>query len=311
MKRVFGIDLGGTTVKFSIIDEAGQILDQWAIPTDVSSNGVNIVNDMVSSMKAKLEGLAADEQPVAIGVGVPGPVVGDVVERAVNLGWTSMPLGRALKTEMGLPVTLLNDANAAALGEVWMGGDPENAGGNAVFVTLGTGVGGGIIVNGRVMNGDHGCAGEIGHGPVDAPEQRTCGCGKTNCLECYASATGFVKTANELYARAGSAHVFTSGKEVFDEVAAGEPLAIEARDITVEYLAKSLAQVMNTVDPREVIIGGGLSHAGDLLMGPLSDRLRDYVFPGMRDRYVLRRATLGNDAGILGAAYQAFQMLEG
>lgn len=309
MKRVFGIDLGGTTVKFSIVDEAGQIHEQWAIPTDVSDNGINIVSDMVESMRGKMDGLAADERPVAIGVGVPGPIVGDVVERAVNLGWTNMPLGRALKSELNMPVSLLNDANAAALGEVWMGGDPDGAGGNAVFVTLGTGVGGGVVVGGRVMNGDHGCAGEIGHSPVEAHESRRCGCGKLDCLECYASATGFVKTANELYARAGSAHAFTSGKEVFDEVAAGEPLAIEARDLTVEYLAQALAHVVNVVDPREVIVGGGLSYAGDLLMGPLADRLRDYVFPGVRDRYVLRRAVLGNDAGALGAAYQAFQAI--
>ncbi|QWT17488.1 ROK family protein [Collinsella sp. zg1085] len=309
MKRVFGIDLGGTTVKFSIVDEAGQVLDQWAIPTNVEENGINIASDMVASMKEKMAGLTGDDVPVAIGVGVPGPIVGDMVERAVNLGWSNMPLGRVLKTEMDMPVALLNDANAAALGEVWMGGDPNNATGTAVFVTLGTGVGGGIVIQGQVINGEHGCAGELGHNPVDAHDVRVCGCGKTNCLECYASATGFVKTANQLFAKAGSAHIFTSGKEVFDEIAAGEPLAIEARDITVEYLASSLAAVVNTVDPQEVIVGGGLSHAGDLLLGPLADRLRDYVFPAVRDRYVLRRAVLGNNAGILGAAYQAIRLI--
>lgn len=311
MKRVFGIDLGGTTVKFSIVDEAGQIHDQWTIPTDVSDNGINIASDMVENMREKMAGLTGEDVPVAIGVGVPGPIVGDVVERAVNLGWTNMPLGRVLKTELNMPVALLNDANAAALGEVWMGGDPGNTEGNTVFVTLGTGVGGGVVMDGHVINGDHGSAGEIGHSPVQSDERRPCGCGKTNCLECFASAAGFVKTANELYARAGSAHTFTSGKEVFEEVAAGEPIAIEARDVTVEYLAQALAHVVNVVDPHEVIVGGGLAYAGDLLMGPLADRLRDYVFPGVRDRYVLRRAVLGNDAGALGAAYQAFQLLAG
>ncbi|MBY4797657.1 ROK family protein [Collinsella sp. AGMB00827] len=310
MKRLFGIDLGGTTVKFSIVDEAGRILDRWAIPTDVSDGGANIPGDIVEHLRAKMSELPEDEVPVAVGIGVPGPIMGDVVERAVNLGWNGMPLGRVVKAELGLPVSLLNDANAAALGEVWMGGDAEGMGGNAVFVTLGTGVGGGIIVGGRIMNGDHGCAGEIGHSPVDASGVRQCGCGKTNCLECYASASGFVKTANQLLARAGSAHAYASGKEVFDDVAAGDPLAIDARDITVEYLAKNLAAIVNTVDPREIIIGGGLSYAGDLLMGPLSERLGKYVFPGIRDRYVLRRAMLGNDAGLLGAAYQALLDLD-
>lgn len=245
----------------------------------------------------------------AVGVGVPGPVNGDMVERAVNLGWNNMPLGHLLQEGTGLPVTLLNDANAAALGEAWMGGDSAFRASTVVFVTLGTGVGGGVIVDGKVINGQHGCAGEVGHMPVMAADTRQCGCGKTNCLECYCSATGFVKTANDLYEAAGDTRVYTEGKDVFDQVAAGDEIAIQARDITVDYLARGLAAIMSTVDPQEVIVGGGLSHAGDLLMGPLAEKLDEYVFPGTRGKYVLRRATLGNDAGALGAAYQAFQML--
>lgn len=307
MKRVFGIDVGGMSVKFSIIDEAGTIWDRWTIPTDTSDNGSHIPDDMVASLNAKLAEL--DDPIEAIGAGIPGPVDGDNIPRAVNLGWENMPTGRILREGTGLPVTMLNDANAAALGEVWKGGDGAKPAANAVFVTLGTGVGGGVIVDGKVLNGVHGCAGEIGHMPVHAEGARTCGCGKVNCLECYASAAGFLKNANELAAKAGSDRMFTRGEEVFELVAAGDPVATAARDITVDYLAQSLAAVMCTTDPEEVIVGGGLSNAGALLMDPLAERLDGYVFPSQRGRYVLRRATLGNDAGILGAAYQAFQMI--
>lgn len=306
MKRVFGVDVGGTTIKFSIIDEAGSIVEHWAIPTDTSDGGAGIPRDIADEVKSRLAG--TDDDPVAIGVGIPGPVNGDMVERAVNLGWSEVPLGHLLREATGLPVTLINDANAAALGEAWMGGDSACRGGNAVFVTLGTGVGGGIIVAGKVLNGQHGCAGEVGHMPVAASGERVCGCGKTNCLECHTSATGFVKTANELYEEAGDPRGYTEGKEVFEQVAAGDPVAVRARDITVDYLARGLASIMCTVDPQEVIVGGGLSHAGDLLMRPLAEALERYVFPATVGKYVLRRATLGNDAGALGAAYQAFQM---
>lgn len=311
MKRVFGVDVGGTTIKFSVIDEAGTILERWAISTNTSDSGAGIPGDIVAALNAKRDELAErGERVSAIGVGVPGPVCGDMVERAVNLGWSSMPMAHLLREGTGLPVTLLNDANAAALGEAWMGGDSACRGGTALFVTLGTGVGGGIVVDGRVLNGQHGCAGEVGHMPVVAHDTRQCGCGKTNCLECYCSATGFVKTANDLYEEAGDPRSFTEGKEVFDLVAKGEPLAVKARDITVDYLASGVAFIMCAVDPQEVIVGGGLSHAGDLLMGPLAERLEDRVFPAVRGKYLLRRATLGNDAGVLGAAYQAFQLLE-
>lgn len=307
MKRVFGIDVGGTTIKFSIIDESGSILEHWSIPTDTAAGGARIPAAIAAEVRARLTGAADD--PIAIGVGVPGPVCGGVIERAVNLGWGRTPLGSLLGKATGLPVTLLNDANAAALGEAWMGGDSACRGGSAVFVTLGTGVGGGVIVDGRVLNGRNGCAGEVGHMPVAAPGERRCGCGKVNCLECYTSATGFVQTANELAEAAGDPRRYTEGKEVFDRVAAGDELAVRARDVTVDYLARGLAGIMCTVDPQEVIVGGGLSHAGDLLMGPLAEALERYVFPAMLGKYVLRRATLGNDAGALGAAYQAFQMV--
>lgn len=306
MKRVFGIDVGGMSVKFAIVDETGTIIERWSIPTNLADAGSHIPDEMISSVNEKLA--SSPEPIVAIGAGIPGPVNGEDAVRAVNLGWGNMPLGNILREGTGLPVALINDANAAAVGEVWMGGEGSVTG-NSIFVTLGTGVGGGIIIDGKIVGGDHGCGGEIGHIPVMAPSERVCGCGNVNCLECYASATGIIKNANELAEKAGEERRFTKGEEIFEEVKQGGATATAARDMTVDYLARALAGIMATVDPSEVIVGGGLSGAGDLLMVPLAERLDRYVFPSMRGCYTLRRATLGNEAGILGAAYQALQLV--
>lgn len=306
MKRVFGIDVGGMSVKFAIVDETGTIIERWSIPTNLADAGSHIPDEMISSINEKLA--SSPEPIVAIGAGIPGPVNGEDAVRAVNLGWGNMPLGNILREGTGLPVALINDANAAAVGEVWMGGEGSVTG-NSIFVTLGTGVGGGIIIDGKIVGGDHGCGGEIGHIPVMAPSERVCGCGNVNCLECYASATGIIKNANELAEKAGEERRFTKGEEIFEEVKQGGATATAARDMTVDYLARALAGIMATVDPSEVIVGGGLSGAGDLLMVSLAERLDRYVFPSMRGCYTLRRATLGNEAGILGAAYQALQLV--
>ena len=306
MKRVFGIDVGGMSVKFAIVDETGTIIERWSVPTNLADAGSHIPDEMISSINEKLA--SSPEPIVAIGAGVPGPVNGEDVVRAVNLGWGNMPLGNILREGTGLPVALINDANAAAVGEVWMGGEGSVTG-NSIFVTLGTGVGGGIIIDGNIVGGDHGCGGEIGHIPVVAPSERVCGCGNVNCLECYASAAGIIKNANEIAEKAGEERRFTKGEEIFEEVKQGGATATAARDMTVDYLARALAGIMATVDPSEVIVGGGLSGAGDLLMVTLAERLDRYVFPPMRGCYTLRRATLGNEAGILGAAYQALRLV--
>ena len=306
MKRVFGIDVGGMSVKFAIVDETGTIIERWSVPTNLADAGSHIPDEMISSINEKLA--SSPEPIVAIGTGIPGPVNGGDAVRAVNLGWGNMPLGNILREGTGLPVALINDANAAAVGEVWMGGEGSVTG-NSIFVTLGTGVGGGIIIDGKIVGGDHGCGGEIGHIPVMAPSERVCGCGNVNCLECYASATGIIKNANEIAEKAGEKRRFTKGEEIFEEVKQGGATATAARDMTVDYLARALAGIMATVDPSEVIVGGGLSGAGDLLMSPRAERLDRYVFPPMRGCYTLRRATLGNEAGILGAAYQALQLV--
>lgn len=307
MKHVFAVDLGGTTVKFAVVNEDGVIMERWAIPTDTGQNGSHILDDIVCSLSDKL---TQYESISAIGAGIPGPVRGETVVRAVNLGWEQVPFADQLNKAMNMPVVLLNDANAAALGEVWKGGGIASKGGNAVFVTLGTGVGGGIIIDGNVVNGEHGCAGEIGHYPMQIEgEARLCGCGNVNCLETFASATGLVKTMNALCEQAGEKRRVSNGEEVFALVKEGDLVACKARDAMVDALAHGLASVICTVDPQEVIVGGGLSRAGSYLLDPLAERLNRYVFPTLRGAYALRCASLGNDAGLLGAALQAFRLL--
>ena len=305
MKRVFGIDVGGMSVKFAIVDETGTIIERWSVPTNLADAGSHIPDEMISSINEKLA--SSPEPIVAIGVGIPGPVNGEDVVRAVNLGWGNMPLGNILREGTGLPVALINDANAAAVGEVgWAEKVPLR---QFHICHAGHRRWRRHHYRCKIVGGDHGCGGEIGHIPVMAPSERVCGCGNVNCLECYASATGIIKNANELAEKAGEERRFTKGEEIFEEVKQSGATATAARDMTVDYLARALAGIMATVDPSEVIVGGGLSGAGDLLMVPLAERLERYVFPPMRSCYTLRRATLGNEAGILGAAYQALQLV--
>lgn len=298
-KKIAGIDIGGTAVKMALFDLSGTKLEQWQIPANISDNGSHIPAEIIASLKQHdTDGL------LGIGIGVPGPVEGAFVKRAVNLGWQDFPLKEMIQTAFNVPIALLNDANAAALGELWQGSAEELK--DIVFVTIGTGVGGGIIVGGKILNGSHASGGEIGHIHVQAEEERTCGCGNVNCLECYGSASGMVKTMNQL---AGEA-VVSNTKEIFDLASKEDPLAKKVLSITIDYLARAIAGILNTLDPEELVIGGGVSEAGDVFLEPLQIALDRYAFPQIRGNIQLRKAALGNEAGIYGAAYQIVKMLE-
>lgn len=297
-----GVDVGGTTIKYAIVTPDGGIQHQWEIPTDVSDKGIHIGNQIVADIKkgcAKAE--ISPDKLLAIGVGVPGPVdedKGEVVV-AVNLGWENYPLRKILHDALNRPVSLINDANAAAMGEMWVGvGQGYH---NAVFVTLGTGIGGGIIIHGKLLNGVHSSAGEIGHISVPNPYQFPCGCGKHGCVETVASANGFAKVAAVRYKE----NPPKSSKELFERAEAGDPLAKEVIEEVCDMLAYVLASVGTTVDPEIFIIGGGVSKAGEALVEPLERHIQPYLFPAMRHKIPVRIATLENDAGVLGAVYQA------
>lgn len=302
LNKVMGIDIGGTSIKMALFDTMGTMLDRWQIPTNRENAGENIPDEIVNSIKERLANEHNFDELLGIGIGVPGPVNQSVVKRAVNLGWSNFPLKQRIENALNVPVALLNDANAAALGEMWQG-SPEQLK-DIVFVTLGTGVGGGIIVDGKILNGKHASGGEIGHIPVQSEDVRICGCGNENCLECYSSASGMVKTMNQLVGE----ELVNDTKEIFELLAQDNSVAKETLARTIDYLARGIAGILNTLDPEELVIGGGLSEAGEAFLKPLEVALDRYVFPQISGDIRLRKATLGNDAGVYGAAYQVLNV---
>lgn len=307
-KYAFGVDVGGTTVKLGLFNDKGQVLDKWEIPTVKDNGGEKVLPDIAASIKNKMqEKNISVEELVGVGIGAPGAVDADgyMVNGAVNIGWGAFDLAETLKKELDLPVTVKagNDANVAALGEMWQGGGKGYS--NLVAVTLGTGVGGGIIIDGRILTGTNGAGGEIGHIHIEDAETETCGCKNKGCLEQYASATGVTRLANRRLAKDDAPSVLRGGeisaKTVFDAVKAGDKVAIEIAEQFGEYLGKGLAVVANVVDPQIFVIGGGVSKAGDILFKYIEPSYKKCAFgPCKQAKFAL--ATLGNDAGIYGAA---------
>lgn len=304
-KTVFGVDLGGTTVKLGYFDMDGNVLDKWEIPTRKEDSGSLILPNIAKTILDKMAEKGLTKEEVAgVGIGVPGPVNDEgVIFMAANLGWGIMNINEELSALTGLPVKAGNDANVAALGEMWKGGGQGHK--NLVAVTLGTGVGGGIIVNGQLLAGATGAGGEIGHIHVEDAETEVCGCGNKGCLEQYASATGVVRLANRALKASDRDSVLRTGevsaKTVFDAVKAGDALAIEIAEKFGEYLGKGLAAIAGVVNPEIFVIGGGVSKAGPVLLDYIKKYYTPYVFHGSRNA-LFALATLGNDAGIYGAA---------
>ena len=304
-KYSFGVDVGGTTIKMGLFDLDGNVLDKWEIKTRTENGGVNVLPDIAEAIKAKIsERSIAKEDVVGVGIGVPGPVDDKgVVYKCVNLGWGVLNINEELGKLLDMPVKGGNDANVAALGEMWKGGGQGFE--SIVVVTLGTGVGGGIIMNGKILTGAKGAAGEIGHIHVDDDEKDVCGCGNSGCLEQFASATGIVRLANRALEATDKKTVLKAGevsaKDVWDAVKAGDEVAIEIAEKFGQYLGKGLAAVAGVINPEAFVIGGGVSKAGTVLLDYIQKNCTPYVFHASRDvKFTL--ATLGNDAGIYGAA---------
>lgn len=304
-KYVFGVDIGGTTVKLGFFDVEGNLLDKWEIPTRTQDNGSLILPDVAQAILDKIAEKNIDKDTVAgVGIGVPGPVDGNgIVHKAVNLGWGKFSVSEEMENILHMPVKAGNDANVAALGETWRGSAKGNN--DVVLITLGTGVGGGIIVNGKLLSGAMGAGGEVGHIHINDDETECCGCGNKGCLEQYASATGVVRIANRVLASNNEDTVLrnseVSAKTVFDAVKAGDKVAIDIAKEFAEYLGKGLAAIACVVNPEVISIGGGVSKAGQVLIDMVQPVYNKYVFHGSRDtKFVL--ASLGNDAGIYGSA---------
>ena len=304
-KYVFGVDVGGTTVKMGYFDIEGNLIEKWEIPTRTEDKGVNIIPDIAGSILVKLAQKDIDKKEVVgVGIGVPGPVKEDgTVLVAVNLGWDKRNTNEELEDLLGIPVKTANDANVAALGEMWRGGGQGYD--DVVAVTLGTGVGGGVIIGGKVIAGSNGAGGEIGHIHLEDNESEECGCKGHGCLEQYASATGVVRLAKKKLADSSKPSVLrddeVTAKAVWDAVKADDELAKEVANIYGEYLGKGLAAVAAVVNPQVFVIGGGVSKAGRVVIDYIEPYFDKYAFPGTKNaKFVL--AKLGNDAGIYGAA---------
>ena len=301
-KKIIGVDIGGTTIKFALMDTQGIIENKWSIPTNISEKGRFIPAEICSSIRSSINTDILREVE-GIGIGVPGAISsdGEIVVRAVNLDWEQLPLKKIIKHELGIEACLLNDANAAALGEMWKGAACGRE--NLLFVTLGTGVGGGIILNGDVLNGCHSAGGEIGHIPIRSDENRLCGCGGRNCLETFASANGLVLSMRKKLELLDQSWEEITPPIIFEKADQNDEAAKEVLNEFLTVLAQALAGIMNTIDVEEIIIGGGLSEAGASLLEPLKDKLENYVFPQIKNHFSLKKALLGNDAGVYGAAY--------
>lgn len=306
MKYCFGVDIGGTTVKMGLFSVEGKILEKWEIKTRTENGGENILPDVAVSIREKLKekGIARTEV-AGVGLGIPGPINAEgIVQKTANLGWGYKEVTKEMKELLnGMEVKAGNDANVAALGEMWLGaGGGEK---NMVMVTLGTGVGGGVIVEGQIIAGEHGAGGEIGHMCVNPHEKETCGCGAHGCLEQYASATGIARLARLRLAKNDDETSLRgekiSAKTVFDAVKEGDKVAIEIAEEFGRYLGRALALIGPIVDPGVFVIGGGVSKAGEVILPYIEKPFKERAFFGNTDtRFVL--ATLGNDAGICGAA---------
>ena len=305
MKYGFGVDLGGTTVKLAYFAENGEMIDKWEIPTDKSNDGSNILPDIAASIKSYIAEKGIDPASLlGVGIGVPGAVNSrGYVNKCINLGWGIVDVQGDLEKLTGLPVRADNDANVAALGELWMGGGAGCD--NMIFATLGTGVGGGIIVGGKTVCGVHGAGGEIGHVTLNKYETEQCGCGKRGCAEQYCSATGIVRLAKKALAGYSGVSMLRrfdplTCKDVFDCGKAGDELALQVLDQFYNYMGEFLANICNVVDPDAVVLGGGVSKAGQVLIDGVSAYFHKYVFHAASGaRFAL--ASLFNDAGAYGA----------
>lgn len=308
-KYAFGVDIGGTTVKIGLFETTGSIAEKWEIPTRKENGGSFILGDIASSMRDCLDRNSISKEEIeGIGIDVPGPVIrGTIVNKCVNLGWGVLDIGREITELTGVTnVKAANDANAAALGEMWQGGGKGYR--NVVMITLGTGVGAGVILDGKIVPGSFGAAGEVGHLTMNKNETYACGCGKKGHLEQYASATGIVRKAQELLDQTDTPSMlrdvpYMSSREVFDCAKQGDGLSLEIVDFVGDVLGTACASISAVIDPEIYVIGGGVSKAGDILIDTIQKHFTAYAFHASENaKFAL--ASLGNDAGMYGAVKQ-------
>ena len=312
-KKIIGIDLGGTSVKLAILTTVGEIQEKWSIKTNILDEGSHIVPDIIDSIKHRFEtyGLTKEDF-LGVGMGSPGVVDSEAgtVIGAYNLNWKTLQMVKdQFESALGLPFFIDNDANVAALGEQWVGAGNNNP--NVVFMTLGTGVGGGVIAAGNLIRGVKGAGGELGHITVDFDAPFACTCGKKGCLETVASATGIVnltrRYAEEYAGDAKLKQLIDDGeevtaKDVFDLAKEGDDLALIVYRHFSNYLGVACANIAAVLNPAYIVLGGGVSAAGEFLLDGVRNVFAENSFPQIKESTQIVLATRGNDAGVLGAA---------
>lgn len=303
---VIGIDIGGTTVKLGLFDKNANFIEKWEINTRKEENGRYILEDVANSIRDVLQKKNISfEEVLGAGIGVPGPVTSDgTVKNCVNLGWGTFSVVEEMEKLLPIPIKAGNDANVAALGEMWNGG--AKGYGNVIFVTLGTGVGGGIIIDGKVIAGSHGAGGEIGHTAVNPHETVACNCGKKGCLEQYSSATGLIRCTKKTLETTDTPSVLRSlnefmAKEIFEAAKDGDELAKGEVTKFCNTLGRALSTFSVVVDPEVIVIGGGVSKAGTYLIEQIQKAYDENAFTACKETKIVL-AQLGNDAGVYGAA---------
>ncbi|HHY73021.1 MAG TPA: ROK family glucokinase [Bacillus bacterium] len=311
-KWLVGVDLGGTTIKFAFISENGEILFKWVMPTDTSNAGENIIPDMANSIVTKLHECQQNSSKLK-GIGIGAPAFMDMgtgfVFEAINLGWRNINLKAELEKILSLPVVVDNDANVAALGEMWKGAGVGSK--DLLCVTIGTGIGGGVILNGEIVHGTNGMAGEIGHITVIPENGLLCNCGKYGCLETISSATGMVRLAKSgldersdsmLKARYEELGQLTA-KMIFEAALKNDAFALEIVNRASFYLGLAIANIANTINPKKIVIGGGVSKAGPIFLEAICKYFKQFALKRVFEGADLATATLGNDAGVIGGAW--------
>ena len=302
----YGVDVGGTTVKLGLFTTEGILIEKWEIKTNTSYNGENILLDVAKAIEINIKKNKFQKREIiGIGLGVPGPVDEQgIVYKCVNLGWDIFNVSKELELLTGYTVKVANDANVAALGEMWKGGGEGYK--DVIMFTLGTGVGGGVIINSKIITGKKGAAGELGHMPIILENGELCGCGKKGCLETVASATGIVREAKKYLQKTEEFSSLRTldnitAKAIFDAAKEGDAISLILVEQLGKYLGLAAAYVSNVLDPEVFVIGGGVSKAGDILINVITKYYQMYAFQA-HNVAKFKIAKLGNDAGIIGAA---------
>lgn len=310
MDYAAGIDFGGTSAKIGLVDHAGRIHARTAVTMDPRESFEGIVSPVEAALRALMAKAPPDSRLTTIGIGTPGFI--DKTEGLIIGGAENIPAlqGRSVQNHLAaafsVPAFAENDATSAAAGELAFGAGRRFS--HFVFITVGTAIGGGLVLGGKVYRGSRGFAAEIGHLCVN-PDGLWCNCGSRGCFEQYASGTAIARVyAEKVRKRTGRAEPWTP-KDVVDRARSGEPEAIDTLEETARWIAQAFGSILNVLDLEACIVGGGVSEAGESLLGPIRRRLPDYCWPEIHQDVQVLAAELRNDAGILGAAAQAWERL--